>query len=249
LRYEYKYIVPNFRLSELRSMLMPFMRLDDEASKYAAGQYTVRSIYFDTPNFEMYHTKQQHLAHRMKVRLRGYTEGHDEAPCFCEIKRKYEGPIIKNRAKVSFGNIKRIFAGEPIDNFLPATMQAENVRRFFYQIYTRHLTPVVNVIYDREPYVSKIFDPDNDARITMDKNLRSVAYPKIENLYNEHAVRHIMTETFILEVKFNRGCPAWMRPILANMELFKAPASKYVLCIDNQPEIQVHRKNQGLFRS
>ncbi len=249
VRYEYKYILPNFRLHELRSMLLPFISPDKFAAKLPGWQYTVRSIYFDTPTWEMYHTKRDHLAHRLKVRLRGYNLGDDTTSTFLEIKRKYEAPIKKNRMTLPFGAVKAIFAGAHADQFLPETEKADNVRRFFYQIHSKQLRPVVNVVYEREAYRSNIVDPDNDFRITLDKNLRSVPFPSVGELFVEREIQQALPGHFILEVKFNHYCPAWVKPILADLDAQKGPASKYVYCIDCQPTLRPERHGEGVFMS
>jgi SPX domain protein involved in polyphosphate accumulation len=248
MRYEFKYLVPNYELANLRGMLTPFMELDGFAARQPDGQYTVRSIYFDTPMLEMYHTKREHLANRMKVRLRSYGVGDEDSSVFFEIKRKYEGPILKNRATLPYKTVKRVFAGDPIEQFLPATDTATNIRRFFYQMYSRHLSPVVNVIYEREAYQSRVVDKENDFRMTLDLNLRSVPYPTVNELFVERDIRYVFADSFILEAKFNRVLPAWAKPIFSSLELSKGPASKYVLCMDSQPVIDVTRRYQGIFR-
>jgi hypothetical protein len=242
MRYEYKYLITDFQLSSLRAKMKPFVRLDDFAAQMPSGDYTVRSIYFDSPNMHMYHSKCDHLAHRMKVRIRAYNSESETAATFLEIKRKYEGPIVKNRAKLPFHAVNRIFKGESIENFLPITNKADNVRRFFYQIHIKRLQPIVNVIYEREPYLTNVIDPENDLRITLDKNLRSVPFPLVDELFLEKNIRTVMDSTHILEVKFNHFCPNWLKPILSEMNLQKAPASKYVLCIDSHPEIRTTRR-------
>lgn len=241
MRHEYKYYVPVFHLATLRSMLLPFVQPDRYAALQPEHHYTVRSIYFDTPDLEMYHTKREHIAHRMKVRLRGYNLGGDTAPVFFEIKRKYEGPILKNRATMPFESVKNIFQGASVDTYLPETNKADNVRRFFYQLYTRRLRPVVTCIYEREAFISKVIDLDNNLRISLDKNLRSVPFPAVSELFTERDLRYPLEQLFILEIKFNTYCPAWLKPILSMLELQKAPASKYVLCMDSQPSIQANR--------
>ena len=250
MRFEYKYLVPNFQLPELRRMVLPFVGPDKFAARQPGCQYTVRSIYFDTPNFEMYHTKRDHQAHRMKVRLRGYNLGGDDASVFFEIKRKYEGPIVKNRATLAFSTVQKMFAGASVEAFLPELNgKADNVRRFFYQMYSRRLQSVVNVIYEREAYLSKVNDPDNDMRLTFDKNLRSVPFPTINELYSERDLQYPIAGHFILEVKFNRYCPAWIKPVLATLNLQKAPASKYVLCVDSQPSLRPDRSREMHYQS
>ncbi len=248
MRYEFKYYASSDQLEALRNMLQPFTLPDEYAAEQAGGHYTVRSIYFDTPNFQMYHRKQDHFAHRMKVRLRGYNIGNDESKVFLELKRKYEGPILKNRCGLPYGVVKKIFQGAAVDDLLPEIGKPDNLRRFFYQIYQHRLKPVVTVAYEREVFLSKLWDPENNLRITIDKNLRAIPYPGVDELYEERNVQHPLPHQFILEVKFNQYCPVWMKPILAHFSLQKAPASKYVLCIDAQPEIKTDHWGGPLLR-
>ncbi|MEO6760718.1 MAG: polyphosphate polymerase domain-containing protein, partial [Saprospiraceae bacterium] len=161
MRFEFKYLVPMEQYGALRTALLPFLEPDRFARKQPQGRYTVRSIYFDTPGFEMYHTKIDGIAHRLKVRLRGYNMGQDESTVFMEIKRKYEGPILKNRSDASFGLVKQLFAGASFDELADQIQNPDNARRFFYQILSRNLRPVVNVIYEREPYLGKNPDMEN----------------------------------------------------------------------------------------
>ena len=241
MRYEFKYLVPSEQYGALRNALQPFLTPDRFAMQQPNGRYTVRSIYFDTPDFEMYHTKIDGIAHRLKVRLRGYNVGHDESTVFMEIKRKYEGPILKNRSDASFGLVKQLFAGGSFDDLASEIQNPDNARRFFYQILSRNLRPVVNVVYEREPFVGKTLDPENDFRVTFDLQLRGLAYPSVENLFEEVGPQYAYPGFFILEVKFNRFCPAWMKPLLEDFQLRKEPASKYVGTIDASPFIWPNR--------
>ena len=241
MRYEFKYLLPIEQHTPLRAALMPFIQRDRFALKQPNGMYTVRSIYFDTPDFEMYHTKINGMAHRLKVRLRGYNEGGDDSLVFMEIKRKYEGPILKNRSDTSFATVKKLFNGAAMDELAPRISNPDNARRFFYQILSRNMRPVVNVIYEREPFLGKTLDPDNDFRITFDLNLRSVAYPNVEDLFEEKGVRFAYPGFFILEVKFNNYCPAWVKPVVEDFQMRKEPASKYVGCILANPHMKPER--------
>lgn len=236
LRYEYKYYVPESKIDLLRSMIQPFMELDAFAASQSDKQYTVRSIYFDTPDFECYNTKIDGLKHRNKVRLRGYNKEDPKNKVFLEIKRKYEGPIMKNRAFLKFEDVKEIFKGASPDAYVQDARlkqdEVENVKRFFYHLHSRKMRPVVGVIYEREPYLSKVNNRLNNLRITFDKNLRGISFPTIDNLYSEEDVRYARNGFFILEVKFNNRYPAWMTPIISTLQLTKESASKYCICVD-----------------
>jgi hypothetical protein len=249
MRYEYKYLVPTEQYEALRSAVQPFLVRDKFAAKQPKGMYTVKSIYFETPNFEMYHTKLDGIAHRMKVRLRGYNQGDDGSPVFMEIKRKYEGPILKNRAYTSYGVVCQMFKpGTAFEDFAPQIKNPDNARRFFYQILSRNLRPVVNVIYEREPYLGKVLDPENDFRLTFDLHLRSVGYPAVEGLFDEQGAVFAFPGFFILEVKFNHFCPAWVKPIIEELQLRKEPASKYVGTINSNPFIKPARHGETFIK-
>lgn len=248
MRYEFKYLVPTEQYDALRSTVLPFLRPDFFAAKQTDGRYTVRSIYFDTPGFEMYHTKVEGIAHRMKVRLRGYNQGDESSTVFMEIKRKYEGPILKNRSSAPYGVVLQLFKGVSLDSFNGEVSNHDNTRRFFYQILSRNMRPVVNVIYEREPFLGANLDPENDFRLTFDLHLRSMAYPSVDQLFGDEGAHFAFPGFFILEVKFNRYCPAWIKPVLEDFQLRKEPASKYVGTINSNRDIRPHRFNDAIAR-
>lgn len=243
MRYEYKYLVPIEQYAPLRATVLPFLRPDAFAALRPDGRYTVRSIYFDTPGFEMYHTKVDGIAHRLKVRLRGYNQGDDNSLVFMEIKRKYEGPILKNRSDAPFGVVKQICNGASPDDFPGQISNPDNARRFLYHIFSKNLRPVVNVIYDREPYLGSTLHLENDFRLTFDMHLRSAAYPSPEELFEDRDLQYAFPGFFILEVKFNQFCPAWIKPVLEEFQLRKEPASKYVGCINVNRFIRPERRS------
>lgn len=250
MRYEFKYLVPSEQYSALRSTLLPFLRPDSFAAQQPNGMYTVRSIYFDTPGFEMYHTKIEGIAHRMKVRLRGYNKGDDSSPVFMEIKRKYEGPILKNRAHTTYGVVRQLFKpGAAFEDYADQIKNPDNARRFFYQILSKNLRPVVNVIYEREPYLGKNTNIENDFRLTFDLHLRSVSYPSVNQLFDESGAVFAFPGFFILEVKFNQYCPDWIKPILEDFQMRKEPASKYVGTINSNPFIKPFRHGEAIAKS
>ncbi|MFN0174886.1 MAG: polyphosphate polymerase domain-containing protein [Saprospiraceae bacterium] len=250
MRYEFKYLVPSEDYTALRSALLPFLRADRFAALQPKGQYTVRSIYFDTPDFEMYHTKVNGIAHRMKVRLRGYNRGDDGSPVFMEIKRKYEGPILKNRADAPYGVVCDLFKpGAAFEDYADQIKNSDNARRFFYQILSRNLRPIVNVIYEREPYLGKNTNLENDFRLTFDLHLRSVSYPSVNRLFDETRAVFAFPGFFILEVKFNHFCPDWIKPILEDFQMRKEPASKYVGTINSNPSIKPFRHGDAFAKS
>jgi hypothetical protein len=232
MRYEYKYIVPESKIERLRSMILPFLELDQFAEVGGINQYTVRSIYFDTSRYDFYFEKIEGIKNRKKVRLRGYNEEDRSNVVFFEIKRKYDIPIIKYRAPVRYEDALEMFMekninGQILSELLPKG--AENSKRFFYQIFSKNLRPVVLVVYEREAYLNKF---DKTVRVTLDKNLRGKAYPAIDELYGERGLTRSLPGSFIMEVKFNKIFPNWMNPVISSLGLRRQSASKYVIAMD-----------------
>jgi SPX domain protein involved in polyphosphate accumulation len=246
LRYEYKYFVPYEKLDRLRSMLKPFMELDSNACEHG-GEYTVRSIYFDTPDWDCYVQKVEGVKRRNKVRLRGYNGGNVKSEVFFEIKKKVDEPLYKNRAALSYEEAQQVMLGKSLDEVVFTTTErpaaVEDAQRFLYHLRARRMRPVITVIYEREPYEAIFFDKENDMRITLDKNLRAVAWPALDELFEEKQARPVEPRRFIMEIKFNRYLPNWAKAVVSSLGLTKGPASKYVLCVAAFPEMRECSKN------
>jgi hypothetical protein len=230
MRLEYKYLVPNELLPELRAMIAPFVEADRYSSKPTG--YTVRSIYFDTATLDCYHDKMAGLRVRRKIRIRGYNEYKKNNIVFLEIKRKYGMSIAKNRAPVAYECIRDLFVSGDVEQYVlngeDSPNALEDASRFFFHVYRGSLRPIVLIIYEREAYYSKF----GSLRITLDKNLRSSIYPSTDALFSEDGILYSTPRHFILELKFGGGLPSWLKPIIATLGLRQQALSKYIICVD-----------------
>jgi len=246
LRYEFKYIVPNSMEPDLRQMLRSYVDIDKYAIERENNEYTVRSIYFDTPDFRFYHDKIDGISYRKKVRLRGYNKINCSNPVFLETKNKFKVPLHKTRAKVEFESTLESFEKGCFPQIIQNITKNQNqANSFIYQLMVKNLRPIILIIYEREPYTEKI-DSSNRLRITFDKKLRSSAFPKITNLYDEVDTKHSLSGNFILEVKFNEHYPIWMKSIIAAFQLKQQSVSKYVICMDEHEIVNHYNRFQVL---
>jgi hypothetical protein len=232
-RLEYKYLVPNGLVDEIRADLQPYMEVDEFAGKH--GEYTVRSVYYDTPGFDCYHEKLAGLKARTKFRIRGYDRPDDGSIVFLEIKRKNGGLIAKNRAPLLYRDLDSFFASRDfayIRSFTGTEREQRDASRFLYHFYGRGLRPAVLVVYDREAFHGRF---DRSLRLTLDKNLRGAIFPSLRMLYDEGCLNHAMARHFVLEVKFFRGTlPAWVRAMIGRYDLPRMALSKFTICLDAQ---------------
>ncbi len=238
LRYERKYLVPNNLLGELRCRVRGFVRQDLYATTNGNGfpQYTVRSVYFDTPDLVNYHEKHAGLLHRRKLRVRGYTHSSDNEFVVLEIKKKIGNRIKKHRAPVAYHNLHALLQTGYLEKYLELEHAPnpghiiDDAKRFFFHYKLKPFLPTTLVTYEREAYHGKI---NAGTRITFDKNIRSRNYPGIDMLFSEEDLRYLFKNHCIMEIKyFENQMPEWLKQIVQDFKLRHEALSKYTIGFD-----------------
>ena len=238
-RVEFKYLVSNDLLDAIRDDLRPYVRADALGGAQRDGQYTVRSIYYDTPDLDCYDTKLDGLKVRNKFRIRGYDRRVHDSLVFLEIKRKYAAFIAKHRSPLWSRDLEAFLRSTDVERYIIASEGSERERRdaqrFLYHYHRRRLVPAVLVVYDREAFQGRF---DSSIRITFDKALRRAASPTPANMYDEGFLEPAMAHSWIFEVKFFRcALPAFVRSIIRRYELPRMALSKYAICLDSHPTV------------
>jgi hypothetical protein len=246
MKFEFKYIVPAHKLDELREEIRPYVELDPFSTERPSNDYTVRSIYYDTAGFDYFWEKVDGYKIRKKIRIRGYNSKEDDDGVFMEIKRKLKEPIEKDREHITFEVMKRLMAGEGAQAYGEYGEEhgVNGAGKFLFHVYRNNLKPVVLVIYEREAYFGR-FDPG--LRMTIDKNLRCIAYPTLDELYSDERSVAALPGRFIFEVKFREHFPSWLRPITGRLGMVRRSASKYVFCV-NALNLTDETRQSAMFR-
>jgi SPX domain protein involved in polyphosphate accumulation len=233
LRYERKYLVPNDMMDRIRSRMNSFVRPDifTNAAENGIRQYTVRSIYFDTHNLDFYHEKIEGLIHRRKFRIRGYDKLEAGCRVVFEIKRKIENRVKKHRSFVQYDNVDKILASGEVEKYIVNDNRCpkaiEDAQRFLYHIKKSQLIPTCLIVYEREAWHGKF---DQGVRITFDKNIRSLTYPDIDQLFEDDSMNYLFDSHFILEIKyFTDQMPLWARSLVQEFKLRNDALSKYTI--------------------
>jgi len=233
-RLEYKYLVPVAKLDALRSAIRPYVKYDKYSLVRPEHEYTIRSVYFDTPNMSCYEEKIDGIKVRKKYRIRGYNELSENEIIFLEIKRKYKNFISKNRAPLQNKNLENLFQSRDIDKYIlpfgPNNKAKNDAQRFLFHYYRHNLSPKILVVYEREAFYCSF---DEGVRITFDKNLRSAPFTYHNKLTNGYQLRPAIKNYFILELKFDRGLPLWAKRTIARFGPIRLALSKYTICLDS----------------
>ena len=235
MRRELKYLVRESERQGLIGALAPFLRPDPHAAAPGPDApapsgpgYWVRSVYHDTPGLRDWSDKASGDEIRRKTRVRAYG-APGESPVFLEVKRKNNAGVWKDRAAVTPEQARALLAGAaPGALARPLAPGARAAaERFLYRLRAEHRRPVLLVTYWREPLVGR-FDPS--LRVTLDRALRVRAHPggALEALWAERQ-RPLHRGRFILEVKFDRAYPSWLRPLVGRLGLRQQALSKYAM--------------------
>ena len=216
-RHEYKFLIsPNAaRLLKLR--LPHIMGRDPHAGP--TGQYTIRSLYFDDPNFTAFRDKVDGVDNRTKYRIRCYNG--DTSRCRLERKEK-KGHLTRKagqsiQAQDALALQNRTFPhGEGLCEELRLLCASQGLR------------PMVLVDYDRTPFVCTA----GNVRITLDENLRTRPY--CGDLFDTHQSMMPVLEDnqVILEVKFDDYLPGYLRDVLADIPKIPMAISKFAMCLN-----------------
>ena len=119
-RVEFKYLVSNDLIDVIRRDLLPYMVADALGGRERDGEYTVRSIYYDTPQLECYETKLDGLKVRNKFRIRGYDQPGPDSLVFLEIKRKFANFIGKHRAPLWSRDLEAFLTEPDVEKYILA---------------------------------------------------------------------------------------------------------------------------------
>jgi hypothetical protein len=197
----------------------------------------VRSIYFDTPGLACLVQKEAGIHTRRKLRVRGYGARREDSLVVLEIKRKFDMRVSKNRAFLPYAGLAALLASGDVERFIltqDTARQAQSLqsaRAFLFHLYRYAMHPVVLVAYEREAFFGR-FDPS--VRLTFDKGLRGRGYPPLAELFAEEGLTRVMSEHFILEVKFQEGMPSWIGAILEDFGLERRALSKFGICLERE---------------
>lgn len=218
-RHEMKYICSQGQLTILGHRLRHVLRPDPHAG--ASGMYHIRSVYFDDLYGACVEENLAGVNHREKWRIRAYN--CDGSRLSLERKVKENDMIHKDSCRLTRAQFDLLMSGRPC----PITADTpELLNRFSLLVATRGFRPKVIVGYDRQPYVH----PAGNVRVTFDSHIWSS--PHLDRFFDPAIPRRPvqMTGQHLLEVKFDRFLPDWIKQTIQMDGMQRTAFSKYYLC-------------------
>ena len=219
-RHELKYYITLGEYELLQRKLSLTMERDAFAKKNG-GEYFIRSLYFDDRDDSAFREKLSGIDERDKFRIRIYDMRDDVIKLEC--KHKSNGYIKKQYIGLSRKEYEKLISG---DRLFLLNRPEPFARRMYLEFAQRALKPAVIVDYTREAFVF----PMEDVRVTFDKNVRTGL--RSVDMFNAGIPTYPVIDDYgmVLEIKFNRFLPTYIRSLLQLEASQRSAISKYVLC-------------------
>lgn len=232
-RFELKYWLPEPVAEEVTRYASPYLALDPFCAREPSkGQWNF-SLYLDTPDFSCYRHHIDAAPDRFKLRVRAYGDP-PVGICFFETKRKVKGVIVKTRTPMPLELAYPLLEGTYDELPLLRAEERRNLEGFLYLQAVHQVVPSVLVRCHRQAYAS--VDLFEDVRMTFD---REIAYQPARGHTFEYErngwtpvngeLQHQQRggEYVLLELKFPRIAPLWMREVVRKLEMWRVGYSKY----------------------
>ena len=243
-RREIKYLISEHTALAVRAFVSCYLEPDEFAVGRIDNSYPVHSLYLDSNRLHTYWATASGDRNRFKLRIR-YYDDNPEAPVFCEIKRRINEGIVKQRARVRRDAIGPLLAGESPrrDHLHSWKPQYWSDLLDFWELVERlQAAPRLHNAYMREAYVNA---GKASVRVTMDRAVQVVPEfgydlgTKMEN------ATQIFSDFVILELKFTERMPSWMIEMVRGFDLKSTGAAKYVTGVEILGHHKVARRRTG----
>lgn len=210
----------------MRDYVRCHLELDEFSATHPDHAYPVYSIYLDSADLRLCQATLNGDRNRYKLRLRYYSSGPDE-PVFCEIKRRANDCIRKQRAAVRRAAVAGLLAGDwpRLDHLVTPEGRGLGALEDFCQLAADlQAVPRAHVRYQREAWVSPA---GNSLRVTFDRAVACLPQDRAEFITAPVEAQPVFGNQVILEVKFTDRFPRWIGEMVEEFGLVRGNAAKY----------------------
>jgi hypothetical protein len=210
--YEIKFLIPTALGDDIRGWARERL-FPDPNSESGGDTYRITSLYYDTPEFSVFHRAGSHG--RAKYRIRRY----DASPTvFLERKLRARGVVTKRRSVVPIEDLERL---SEFGEDCPGSW-------FRRRVEARGMSPSCQISYERTALVGQ--SENGLIRLTLDDGLCAAAVSGVA-FQPLTACVPVLDGQSVLEMKFRMAMPAAFKEIVQQFQLSARPVSKYRLAI------------------
>ena len=213
-RKETKYLLNQTQFNKFFEELQAYMSVDQY------GLHTIRSLYFDTADYQFIRHSMEKPKYKEKFRVRSYGMPTPESTVFLEIKKKMNGIVYKRRIPIRYdAYLFWLRTGGLADDLAESQIGHE-----IAWLFSKHvdLAPKVLISYDRFSLFSEV---EEEFRVTFDQN---ICYQAKDANLDAARGKLVAPELYMLmEVKAMGAYPLWFVKLLTKHQIQKGSFSKY----------------------
>ena len=244
-RFELKFVVD----AETKQRFLDAVKENLTADPHGQNAvYRVSSLYFDTPDYRAVWEKLDGESVRRKFRLRYYTldetsmAGGDSKVtadnAFMEIKHRINNTVYTQRANLTAERATSIFTdagqlGRLADHVHDSAIKQEQflIDEIQRSATLQKLRAATVITYLREAWLGTV---DHRLRVTFDSQCQAYGPHNFAEVQNNTGKDCLDPNLIIMEVKFDRAIPCWIRDVLRDQHLQLQRFSKYASGILNE---------------
>ncbi len=202
------------------------------------GCSTVRSLYFDTPEYALIERSLDKPLYKEKLRLRTYGEPSATNPVFLEIKKKFKGIVYKRRVSMSQAAARAYLNGESYEqacarfpladakaakqSLSPRSIHIAREIDVFRARYGQ-LAPSMLIACTRHAFADT---KGSELRVTFDSDI--VADASAKGFACTQAARGVVQAGWaVMEIKNAGSLPQWLVDALSTAKAYPRSFSKY----------------------
>jgi hypothetical protein len=217
-RIELKYPIAPELADQVRAWAREHLDRDPYGSGAHGDSYEVHTVYFDTPNLDLY--RRSGAARRTKYRVRRY----EDASClWLESKSKKRSVVRKTRTMVDRQELMDRVKTEVSSPDCPGL--AWHGEWFFERTSEIGMRPTANLTYQRFARTATL--EGRPLRLTIDRQLRATHVACWEPIAMDSTSHPSLVVTEVLELKFSDFMPHLFKQLLLEFPLAGRGFSKY----------------------
>ena len=211
--YEIKYLITADRAEEIRDWVRTRIDADPHGAGESGDVYHVRSLYFDTEDFDVFYRRGSFG--RSKYRIRRYESGE---ATFLERKLRRRNKVSKRRSIVGLGDLERLANDEAPNGW--------EGYWFHRRLLARRLMPICQISYRR---IARVSMTDlGPIRLTIDQNVHALPV-RVAAFDDPGQGPCVSGDRSILELKYRQSMPAVFKHLVETFALEPQAVSKYRL--------------------
>lgn len=207
-RFEKKYLLSD---EQFRKMMV---KLKGHIMPDKFSESDIRSIYYDTKDYQLIRRSIEKPEYKEKLRIRSYKEVDDDDQVFVELKKKYDGIVYKRRTKAKCKDL--------INDIRHCSFKDPQVgKEINYALnYYGELQPSIFIGCQRISFTGV---DDKDLRITFDKD---ICYRMNDLSLKRTDADKKLTDQTVMELKIRDAMPLWLSDILDEVKAYPRGFSK-----------------------